>query len=41
MGCNEPEIDDAKPVHKVHLNGFWIDKTEVTNEAFAKFVKAT
>jgi len=41
MGCDDPAIDDAKPVHQVHLKGFWIDKTEVTNEAFAKFVKAT
>lgn len=40
-GVRDPAIDDAKPVHKVHLKGFWIDKTEVTNEAFAKFVKAT
>jgi len=41
MGCDDPEIDDAKPVHQVHLKGFWIDKTEVTNEEFAKFVEAT
>jgi len=41
MGSDDPAIDDAKPVHQVHLKGFWIDKTEVTNEAFAKFVKAT
>ncbi len=32
---------DAAPVHKVYVDGFWMDKTEVTNEEFAKFVKAT
>jgi formylglycine-generating enzyme required for sulfatase activity len=28
-------------VHQVHLDGFWIDRTEVTNEEFAKFIRAT
>ena len=32
---------DAQPVHRVYVDGFWMDKTEVTNEQFAKFVKAT
>lgn len=32
---------DSQPIHKVSLDGFWIDKTEVTNAQFAKFVKAT
>jgi formylglycine-generating enzyme required for sulfatase activity len=32
---------DAKPVHKVHVDGFWMDRTEVTNAQFAKFVDAT
>jgi formylglycine-generating enzyme required for sulfatase activity len=32
---------DAFHVHKVHVDGFWMDKTEVTNEQFAAFVKAT
>jgi formylglycine-generating enzyme required for sulfatase activity len=32
---------DAKPVHKVYVDGFWMDKTEVTNAQFAKFVAAT
>jgi formylglycine-generating enzyme required for sulfatase activity len=32
---------DAMPVHKVTLDGFWMDKTEVTNEQFARFVQAT
>ena len=32
---------DCQPVHKVYVDGFWMDKTEVTNEQFARFVKAT
>lgn len=32
---------DALPIHRVHVDGFWIDRTEVTNRAFAAFVKAT
>src|ERR1044071_697811 len=33
--------NDAEPVHPVWVDGFWMDKTEVTNEQFAKFVAAT
>src|SRR5262249_28195613 len=33
--------DDAESVHLVYVDGFWMDKTEVTNEAFAAFVMAT
>ncbi len=32
---------DCLPVHRVYVDGFWMDKTEVTNEQFAVFVKAT
>jgi formylglycine-generating enzyme required for sulfatase activity len=32
---------DALPVHRVYVDGFWMDATEVTNAQFAKFVKAT
>jgi formylglycine-generating enzyme required for sulfatase activity len=32
---------DAKPVHRVRVRGFWIDRTEVTNAEFARFVAAT
>lgn len=32
---------DALPVHKVRLQGFYIDKTEVTNAQYQKFVDAT
>ncbi|QTE36890.1 formylglycine-generating enzyme family protein [Mucilaginibacter gossypii] len=34
-------MDDARPVHQVFVDGFYMDKTEVTNNQFAKFVKAT
>lgn len=33
--------NDAEPIHRVRVNGFWMDKTAVTNEQFAKFVDAT
>jgi len=33
--------NDAEPVHRVRVDGFWMDKTTVTNEDFEKFVKAT
>lgn len=39
MGCEN--MRDAQPVHSVSVNGFWMDKTEVTNKEFARFVKAT
>ena len=32
---------DSRPIHRVYVDGFWMDKTEVTNEQFEKFVKAT
>jgi len=32
---------DARPVHRVYVDAFWMDKTDVTNEEFARFVKAT
>jgi formylglycine-generating enzyme required for sulfatase activity len=50
MGCADPRLcidggheamDDARPVHRVYVDGFWMDKTDVTNEQFARFVAAT
>jgi formylglycine-generating enzyme required for sulfatase activity len=51
MGSEDPTGDavcgghehmpDSRPIHRVYVDGFWMDKTEVTNEEFAKFVKAT
>jgi formylglycine-generating enzyme required for sulfatase activity len=32
---------DSRPVHRVYVDGFWMDKTEVTNAQFAAFVNAT
>ncbi len=33
--------DDERPVHRVYLDGFWIDRYEATNDRFARFVTAT
>lgn len=41
MGSAEKSFRDAQPCHQVKVDGFWIDKTEVTNEQFASFVKET
>ncbi len=32
---------DAVPIHRVAVDGFWIDSTEVTNAQFARFVSET
>jgi formylglycine-generating enzyme required for sulfatase activity len=39
-GGKEP-MDDARPVHRVSVGGFWMDRTEVTNAEFTRFVAAT
>ncbi len=39
MGADD--FPDAKPWHRVSVDGFWMDKTELTNEQFEKFTKAT
>jgi sulfatase modifying factor 1 len=41
MGTDEGYMADATPWHRVYVDGYWMDKTEVTNEQFAKFVDAT
>jgi formylglycine-generating enzyme len=50
MGARDPRglehgghdaMPDARPIHRVAVDGFWMDATEVTNEQFARFVKAT
>jgi formylglycine-generating enzyme required for sulfatase activity len=50
MGANDPpDMDDvgmkatqdARPIHRVYVDGFFMDKTDVTNAEFAKFVAAT
>ena len=49
MGCDDPRglphggpdpMGDARPIHRVAVDGFWIDQTEVTNDQFAAFVDA-
>jgi formylglycine-generating enzyme len=40
--CGIPGLTrDALPIHRVYVDGFWMDQTEVTNEQFERFVKAT
>jgi formylglycine-generating enzyme len=39
--CSPATVADALPVHRVYVNGFWMDATDVTNDQFEKFVKAT
>jgi formylglycine-generating enzyme len=50
MGCSDPRelphggtnpMADARPIHRVRVDGFWIDRFEVTNDQFAEFVTAT
>lgn len=42
MYCGGPDqMPDARPVHRVALDGYWMDETEVTNAQFQKFVDAT
>jgi sulfatase modifying factor 1 len=50
MGAKDPRglsdggseaMDDARPIHRVYVDGFWMDRTDVTNAQFEKFVKAT
>src|SRR5216117_1354273 len=33
--------NDSGPVHRVRVDGFWMDATPITNQKFEKFVKAT
>jgi sulfatase modifying factor 1 len=50
MGARDPrgvahggthDMPDARPIHRVAVDGFWMDVSEVTNEQFARFVKET
>ena len=52
MGCKVPSegvctmatmnaVNDAQPIHRVYVDGFWMDTNDVTNEKFEQFVKAT
>jgi formylglycine-generating enzyme len=39
--CSPATVADALPIHRVYVDGFWMDATDVTNAEFEKFVKAT
>ena len=50
MGVNDPPdmdevgmkaTEDARPIHRVYVDGFFMDQTDVTNAQFAAFVKST
>ena len=40
MGSAEDLMLHARPWHRVYVDGFWMDKSEVTNEQFASFGRA-
>ena len=39
--CSPTTVADALPIHRVYVDGFWMDTTDVTNTEFEKFVQAT
>ncbi len=50
MGAAEPPAmddvgmqatTDSRPIHRVYVDAFWMDATEVTNARFAEFIHAT
>jgi sulfatase modifying factor 1 len=50
MGTTDPtdmicggndSMPDARPIHRVQVDGFWMDATEVRNEEYELFIKAT
>ena len=50
IGCLDPRgiphggdkpMTDARPIHSVTVDSFWIDATEVTNQQYSRFVEAT
>ena len=42
MGSDNKKAQaNEKPVHRVKVDGFWMDSTHVTNDQFAQFVKET
>jgi formylglycine-generating enzyme required for sulfatase activity len=40
-GCEREWFTGEQPQHEVYLDAFWIDRTEVTNAMFARFVADT
>lgn len=41
MGCENCHMPDALPLHLVAVDGFWANRTPVTNAEFERFVAAT
>jgi formylglycine-generating enzyme len=41
MGQEGEQFADTQPIHKVYVDGFWMDRGEVTNRQFRAFVQAT
>ena len=42
MGSDHKKAQiNERPVHRVRVNGFWMDATHVTNDQFSQFVKET
>src|SRR5947209_4930583 len=45
MGSDEPmgvdQVSNSNPVHRVWVDGFWMDEAEVTNAQFRAFALAT
>jgi formylglycine-generating enzyme required for sulfatase activity len=50
MGASDPPglgevgvsaTHDARPIHRVYVDGFWMDKMDVTNAEFGQFIRAT
>jgi len=41
VGMGPDASGDATPIHRVSISGYWIDATPVTNQEFARFVRAT
>lgn len=39
--CNSDNLRDQIPQRLIYLDGFWIDRTEVTNRQFSKFITET
>lgn len=41
MGSEQPHDHDARPLHRVLIESFWLDAAPVTNAQFAAFIAAT
>ena len=41
QGSDEEMFQDARPIHRVSVDGFWMDATEVTNADFKRFADET